>query len=144
MSIYGTFLTLSDDDHEDGCAIYVENPPGSSCFEFSGKPCSCGTPRAPIVYEGSHILPSDDDRRGGEVQLASIPDFITRDGRDDAKGDGLKDWLRLSVCSLNSEMQYQGAPYVTAGQADVVLSRSLVKELRDALTGWLEREPIDG
>jgi hypothetical protein len=140
LSIYGTWLSLADDEHEDGCAVYVEDPPGSNVYEWSGKPCDCGTPRAPIVYEGSHVLPSDEDRRGGYVDIAAIPDFITRDGRDDAQGEGLKDWLRLSVGALPSSLVREGEPYVAGGNAVVVLTRPLVEELRDTLTAWLERE----
>lgn len=138
MSIYGTVLSLADDEHEDGCAIWVEVEPG--CFEHSGKPCSCGIPRAPIVYEGSHVLPADTDRRGGEVQVATIPDFITRDGRDDAPEGTLKDWLRLSVRSKPSKTRHEGRVYVPGGSADVVLNRAHVTELRDTLSAWLERE----
>lgn len=143
MSIYATMLTLSEDEHEDGCAVYVETPPGSGCFDFSGKPCSCGTPRAPIVYEGSHVLPSDTDRRGGGIDVALIPDFITRDGRDDAQGEGLKDWLRLSVHCVPSTVLYEGKPYRPGGDAAVVLDRPLVAELRDTLTAWLDREALE-
>jgi hypothetical protein len=140
MSIYATWLSLSAGNHEDGCAVYVEDPPGSACFEFSGKPCDCGTPRAPLVYEGSHVLPSDSDRRGGGIDVAGIPDFIERDGRDDAQGSGLKDWLRMSVHSDPSTETYEGEPYVRGGDADVVLDRRGVEELRDTLTAWLNRE----
>lgn len=139
MSIYSTWLLL--DGHEDNCAVWVETDPG--VFEFCDRPCSCGTPRVPIVYEGSHVLPADTDRRGGVVGVAAIPDFITRDGRDDARGEGLKDWLRLSVHSEPSTTRYRGAAYVGGGDATVVLTRPLVEELRDTLTAWLEREPID-
>lgn len=140
MSIYATWLVLGGGEHEDGCAIYAEEPPGSGTLEFSGRPCSCGTPRAPLVYEGSHVLPADTDRRGGEVQVAAIPDFIERDGRVDARGSGLKDWLRLSVASDASSLMRKGEPYVPGGRATVVLTRPLVEELRDTLTLWLERE----
>jgi hypothetical protein len=139
LSIYATILDLSADEHDDDCAVWVETSPG--LFDRSGKPCDCGDrKRGPIVYEGSHVLPSDDDRRGGSIDLASIPDFITRDGRDDAQGQGLKDWLRLGVHSEPSREQYQGKPYVAGGDATVILDRPLVEALRDELTAWLERE----
>jgi hypothetical protein len=133
MSIYGTTLSLGDDEHEEGCAIWVEVEPG--CFEHSGKPCDCGIPRAPIVYEGSHVLPSDDDRRGGGLDVAEIPDHIEREGREPPF-----DYLRLSVRNLPSRELWKGSPYVSAGDATVVLDRPLVKELRDTLTAWLNRE----
>ena len=121
MSIYATWLSLSDDEHEESCAVYAETRPGSGIFEFSGEPCDCGLPGAPIVYQGSHVLPSDDDARGGTVDVAAIPDFIVRDGRDDAQGD----WLRLSVYAEDDA---------------VVLTRSHVERLRDTLTKWLDAE----
>lgn len=55
----------------------------------------CGPP---WIYQGSHILPDEDDPRGGNVGLALIPSHITRDGRDDAPEEGQPwPWLRLSV-----------------------------------------------
>jgi hypothetical protein len=139
LSIYATWLHLSDDDHEDGCAIYVEVSPG--CFEFSGESCDCGIPRAPIRYEGSHVLPAQDAPRAGSVDVAGIPDHITRDGRDDAPEGALKDWLRLSVWNAPSELRRDGEPYVAGGRGVVVLDRRSVAELRDTLTAWLDREP---
>lgn len=141
MSIYGTWLSLSDDEHEDDCAVWVETEPG--CFEHSGNPCSCGLPRAPLVYEGSHVLPADSDPRGGSLDVAAIPDFIEREERDDAQGEGLKDWLRLTVSSVPSRERYKGKPYVSGGHATLVLTRSHVEELRDTLSAWLDREEIE-
>lgn len=137
MSIYATWLVLDECEHEEDCGIWVESDPG--CFEATGR-CDCGRPRSPLVYEGSHVLPSDDDRRGGHVLACAIPDHITRDGRDDAPEGALKDWLRLSVGNPPSVEQRRGKPYVPGGQAVVVLDRAHVTELRDTLTAWLERE----
>lgn len=138
MSIYGSWLILSDDEHEDGCAVYVETSPG--VLDWSGKPCDCGTPRSPLVYEGSHVLPSDTDRRGGSVDVAAIPDHIDRDDRPELPEGTLKDWLRLSVDSDDSHTERNGKPYVPAGRAAVILTRAHVAELRDTLTAWLDRE----
>lgn len=55
----------------------------------------CGPP---WIYQGSHILPADDNPRGGSVGLALIPSHITRNGRDDQPEDGTPwPWLRLSI-----------------------------------------------
>jgi hypothetical protein len=65
-----------------------------------GKPDEGDDPAAgiPLVYQGSHILPSEDDRRGGHIGLAQIPSHITRDGRDDTPTDGRPwPWLRLHL-----------------------------------------------
>jgi hypothetical protein len=134
VSIYGSTLAFSDSDHEDGCEFYVETSPG--ILDYSGRPCSCGTPSAPIVYEGSHVLPSDTDRRGGDLNFAVIPDFIERDGRE----DGPHDWLRVGMVSVDSTLIYEGKPYQPGGRAVVVLDRRQVEEMRDYLTSWLERE----
>jgi hypothetical protein len=91
---------------------------------------------SPWVYQGSHVLPSADDRRGGSIDVAAIPDHITRDGRD----EGPHDWLRLSVDSEDSDTQHDGKPYVAGGRAVVVLDRRQVEELRDTLSAWLDAE----
>lgn len=143
MSIYATWLVLDGSDHDvENCAAYVEAIEG--VWDFSGKPCTCAAwKRQPIVYEGSHILPSDGDRRGGGIEVGGIPDHITREGRDDAPEGSLKDWLRIGIWADASTEQYKGKPYVAAGDATVVLPRSLVEELRDTLTAWLDRSGED-
>src|SRR5438128_5499828 len=118
MSIYGSTLSFTDSGHDDDCAFYVEVEP--NVFDFSGKPCTCGTPWAPIVYEGSHVLPSDDARRGGEFSLAAIPDHIEREGRE----AGPHPWLRVSMHTVASETTYKGKPYVEAGDATVILDHA--------------------
>ena len=120
MSIYCTLLML-DRMHKDDCSYWVETEPG--VFGVSGKPCNCGTPRSPLIYQGSHVLPSNSDQREGYVEIAGIPNHVTRDGRDDAPEGSLKDWLRLAV-----------------NREQVVLTRPLVTEVRDTLTEWLDRE----
>jgi hypothetical protein len=108
MSVFGTILSFNT-DHEDGCAMYVETSPGE--LIFSGRPCSCGTPSAPIVYEGSHVVPNGRDRRGGWMDLASALD---------------KPFLRLWVCkegSLEGEV--------------VVVDRRQVQRLHEATGEWL-------
>lgn len=77
----------------------------------------------PYVYQGSHVLPSEDDRRDGVVQLAEVPSHITRDGRDDQPEDGTPyPWLRLSV-----------------NQADVVLHARQVREAYEVMGAWLQQ-----
>ncbi len=53
----------------------------------------------PLIYRGSHIIPTADGERGGGVDTAHLPAFISRDGYDADEGDGLSWWpyLRLSV-----------------------------------------------
>jgi hypothetical protein len=140
VSIYASWRGL-DSEHEEDCAFWVEVEDG--LFEM-GDPenCTCGLPRAPLIYQGSHVLPSDEDPKGGSVEIASIGDHITRDGRDDAKEGEPKDWLRLGVSNeASQETNEDGSPYIKAGDATVVLTRPHVEILRDELTAWLERKP---
>jgi hypothetical protein len=58
--------------------------------------------RAPMLYRGSHVLPSMDDTRGGSFDLGLIPGHITRDGHDDGDEDGAV-WPFLRVGMRGSE-----------------------------------------
>lgn len=88
------------------------------------KPCTCGS--SPIRYLGSHILPTNNDRRDGDFGIAAIPSHITRDGRDDKPENGKwYPWLRVHLSN--------------AHQDSLVLTRDQVEKLRNALNNWLER-----
>jgi hypothetical protein len=88
---------------------------------------------APIIYQGSHILPDEDnDPRGGSVDLALVPQHITRDGRDN--GDTPWPYLRLGVDAADST-------YGGGGSATVVLTQRQARRLRDALSQWLKELP---
>ncbi|NEC92304.1 hypothetical protein [Streptomyces sp. SID12501] len=77
----------------------------------------------PYAYQRSHVLPSEADPRGGDVQLAEVPSHITRDGRDDQPEDGRPwPWLRVS---LNSE--------------DAVLHARQVREVWESMGAWLQQ-----
>jgi hypothetical protein len=147
VSIYATTFSI-EEDHEPGvCAKWVEcdkDDPDAAAFGWddrawrrSSVECTCGN-LGPWLYRGSHVLPAKSDPRGGDVSLAYIPDHITRDGRDDGK-EGPKDWMRLSVYEPAHAMD--GYPDKEMQDATVVLNRSQVEALRDALTEWLERKP---
>lgn len=117
MSVYGTIWS-ADEDHPEDCGIWVRH---EHHLEMGDGPCTCGLRNAPIVYQGSHILPAESDERRGHVSVASIAGFITRDGRDDQPDDGAPwPWLQVSV-----------------GQEDAVLDERQVRGLRDALSSWL-------
>lgn len=128
MSVWGTIWAADGDDHANDCGRWKplgKTAPHNWSFELDEtRPCTCGQPDSPIVYRGSHILPSAEDPRGGSVQLAAIPPHISRDGRDDGPDDGVTPWpfLRLSV-----------------GQEDAVLDEAQARQLRDALDGWLRQ-----
>jgi hypothetical protein len=95
---------------------------------------------SPWVYRGSHILPRVTDDRGGALEVAAIPNHITRAKRDDG-GPGLHDWLRVSVS--NPEVP-ENDENVARPEADatVLIDRAQVEALRDTLTLWLDR-PAD-
>lgn len=58
----------------------------------------------PWRYLGSHVLPDEDDPRGGTVGLALIPGHITRDGRDDRPGYAAPwPWLRLHLADCGDD-----------------------------------------
>lgn len=82
---------------------------------------------APWLYQGSHILPAEDDPRGGEIGLALIPSHITRDGRDDQPADGTPwPWLRLNVD-------------VPGEDPTVLLNPAQARYLADRLNKWADR-----
>jgi hypothetical protein len=139
MSIYGTWLSI---EHPDQWISDMEaHGIQAGVIGDDSDQRELGSP---WVYQGSHVLPAVSDPRGGSVDVAAIPAFISRDGRDDGHEGTLKDWLRLSVDSLGSYTEYEGKPYVPAGRSVVVLDRMQVRVLRDTLTMWLEREAEEG
>lgn len=92
---------------------------------------------APIIYRQSHILPSAEDPRGGHLDLAHIPAFLTRDGYDDGPEDGdVWPFLRMSLRSA----QMTDDLWV---EDTVVLTHPQVEALRDELTDWLGRVDHD-
>lgn len=124
----------------------------------------CG---APLIYRLAHVLPSDDDPRGGSVDLGYIPGFITRDGLDvdgdsdpDCENEGVWPFLRLSVQPVQPPSEARrrarkarcygwvyrwcrrlGLPHPSWSWPEdtVVLDRAQVVALRDELSDWLLR-----
>jgi hypothetical protein len=155
VSIYATWLTIGDDEHEPECAKYRllgEYPldkaftvPGGSMYISAGKlervyarvpgaACTCSN-SAPIIYRGSHVSPSEDDPRGGSVDFAAIPNFCHPSVRGTDTDDGPPvEFARLSVVEDPSTYGHEQA----VGSANVILERAQVKRLRDTLTQWLE------
>ncbi len=104
---------------------------------FSGFTDDGGDYPPPYVYRESHVLPSPDDPSGGFLDLAYIPGFITRDGRDvdgeldpDCENEGVWPFLRMSL---------RAAGFPADAEDTVVLDRGQVAALRDELTDWLLR-----
>ena len=110
MSIYATLLALDGDDQQ-----------------------------PPIVYQGSHVNPSEDDPRGGVLLVCGIPDHCHPEarGRDDDSGRPVE-FLRLFASE--DEATYQGSE---PGQATLVLDLAQVTELRDTLNWWIDSRTTD-
>ena len=143
MSIYSTILSLDGHDHEAGCTAYLER---AGVFERTGHPCDCrGRFQRPIVYQGFHILPSMDDLRDGFLDLASIPGFIEREGRDDGPDDEDDCWpfLRVAIGAESGRLSPLSDGATLHGTTFVLLDRALVSQMYDVLGDWLERTAYD-
>lgn len=82
---------------------------------------------APWLYQGSHILPNEDDTRAGSIGLALIPGHITRDGRDDQPDDRQPwPWLRLSVDTQPDDPA-------------VILNPAQARHLAEQLSTWADQ-----
>lgn len=120
MSIYCTNFGIGD-EHLPRC--HRIRRLGKKLYEQDdSKPCTCGS--SPIVYQGSHVLPSNKDKRGGEISLGMIPGHIARRGKDNRKGKR-HHWLRVSLRAVD-------------GGDTVLLTKLQVAKLRDELTEWIE------
>lgn len=134
MSIFASMQAPCDRDHTDECALWDKTEPDS--WEFSGRPCDCGQPGAPIVYKGSHVLPEETDERGGWVDIALIPPHV-------------RYWRENPDAPTHTEPDtdtHPPEPFLRWGVNNdtVILTREQVKEIHAELTWWLgcfEREP---
>jgi hypothetical protein len=129
MSIYAS-LRAPSDDHAETCAIWIPDPKFGDGGLMEGDPslCSCKLRHAPIVYKGSHVLPSLTDERGGWLDIALIPGFVQREGRESEQPD-------------NDEMSdYPAWPFLRFGvnESTVVLDQDAVGDIVGTLTYWLE------
>lgn len=115
MSIFVS-LPAPDDEHSEDCGIWTEHA------------CTCGQPDAPLVYQGSHILPSDSDRRGGYVDIALIPAHV-------------RYWREHPDAPVATEPEEPPEPFLRLGvnNETVILTRRNVKQVADTLNGWLRR-----
>jgi hypothetical protein len=120
MSIYTTILDIGG-EHLPRCARMTKIAHKTFSVDDS-KECTCGA--CPVLFQGSHVLPSNRDKRGGCIMLAGIRGHITRNGKDDGPENEWHPWLRLSVFELGSD--------------SVVLTRKQAEKLRDSITKWLE------
>jgi hypothetical protein len=123
MSIYASTFGFGC-DRKPRCARLKKV--GRKTYEQDdSNPCTCGS--SPIEYQGSHILPSNKDRRGGVLSLGAIPGHIARPGRKAISHDMQPywPWLRVSIWETNDD-------------PTILLTRQQVEQLRDELTLWLK------
>lgn len=122
MSIYGTGWSCDADAHADDCLRWVSctcpTPQHYGMTLTDGRrhyrydadmPCSCGA--GPIVYRGSHILPTADSLRGGLLAFDEIND-------PDNDDSGPLPFLRVTI-------RAEGEP----GCQDVVLTADQAESL---------------
>lgn len=84
----------------------------------------------PWRYLGSHILPAEEDPRGGSIGLALIPSHITRDGRDGQPEDGAPwPWLRLSL---------DGCDHNRVLDPTLILNPVQARRLAEQLSAWAD------
>lgn len=149
MGIYATWLAIDDGDHPLTCATWKRASRKQAeesrrmAFDYdgryympSGDACDCPN-KPPLIYQGSHVNPSDDDPRGGYLLACAIPNHCHPDVRFDNHDDegAPVDYLRLSMGEDPST--YHG---MEPGHATLVLGRAQVEKLRDTLTQWLDAE----
>jgi len=121
MSIYCSIFGM--DEHTHRCQRIKKIGPKLYQYDDT-KPCTCGT--SPILYQGSHVFPSNKDKRGGDIGFAAIPRHITRNRKNNGPENGIwHPWLRFHI--------YGGV------EDSVILTRAQVVKLRDALNIWIER-----
>ena len=122
MSIFATWLTI-EDEREWVADLQGEGIKAGVIRD--GDP-SFDDHDAPLVYQGSHVLPDEDSPRGGHVEFAAIPAHV-RYWRENpgapgaTEPEGVDAWIRLSV-----------------NEGTVLLTERQVRRLRDGLTEWLE------
>lgn len=122
MSIFASLEAPDDEDHEENCGGWFKE---DDLWTFTG-PCDCGQPDSPLVYQGSHVMPSEDDKRGGYLDIALIPGHV-RVYRDDPGASSEADDLPPE-------------PYLRFGvnEGTVILTRHNVEQIHETLTWWLE------
>ncbi len=95
--------------------------------------------RAPLVYYGSHVMPRETGHRGGWVDLAYIPGYVTRDGREAEQPDDDSAWPWMRLSTDEDPRTYQGG---VPGRAAVLLDREQVQAIHDATGRWLACLPV--
>jgi hypothetical protein len=94
---------------------------------------------APIIYQGSHVLPELDDPRGGSLDLAHIPPHVRywrenpdADPESEPWGAPVDPFLRISV------EEHSDTPRRYPGQATVILTLRQATRLRNELSEFID------
>ena len=111
MSIYYSYWDLGS-EHGPKCKRVRKMRGGFT--QDDNKPCTCGS--CPIEFMGSHILPTENDRRNGILGISAIPDHITNPKADNFPW---KPYLRVHI-----------------NDATVVITRVQAAKFIEALTHW--------
>lgn len=122
MSIWGSWDAPDDGEHLDSCARWDKK---GDTWDISDRPCDCGQPDAPLVYEHSGVMPDEGGTRGGSVDIASVAKDI-QFWRDNPTApiaeepEGWEPFLRFGV-----------------NEGTVVLTLRNVRQVHATLTEWL-------
>jgi hypothetical protein len=94
---------------------------------------------APIVYQGSHVLPEESDFRAGSLDLAAIPPHV-RFWRENPDADVEDEPGYPDACEpfLRMSLEAHESTYGGGGDATVLLTIRQATRLRDALDHWLD------
>lgn len=115
MSIWATILTIADDWHTAGCDRLVRDAEFEALWTVEpDRPCTCNA--GPVVYQGSHVMPTDVDPRAGSFDRGEIPGYV----RSDDYYAVPEPWLRFGV-----------------NQETVLLDRAQVERVSATLRAWL-------
>lgn len=133
MSIWGGFFGIEDE--REWIADLQADGIGAGVIR-DGEP-SPEDLDAPLVYQGSNVLPEHTSLRGGGVDLAYISAHVRfwRDNPDapveQEPYEPVEPFMRLMVHEART------APKRQEGLATVLLTVGQVERLRDALTEWI-------
>ena len=128
MSIFATWLTIED---ERQWIASLESEGIDAAVIRDGVP-SFDDLDAPIIYQGSHVIPAESDPRGGSVDLSAIPGHV-------------RFWRENPDAPIEDEPEGKVEPYLRLGVQDhqgnravVILTARQAARLKGTLTDWLD------
>lgn len=116
-------------------SIWCSMPaPDDTCedrWESATPHCTCQNPPQPIEYNGSHVIPTENDTRTGGVDIAYAHKWVVP-GADD-NDDSLIPFLRFGVWTAKDP---EGST--------VILQPHHAKLIKDSLERWLQAIEDEG